>query len=171
VLTQGYYVDHSPIGAAFMRKMRDYYDYIVRYVHIWYDKRLRDVSMTHADGDNEEYMFSGFPYSMYGEAGKVWVVVREHERRKVIHFINLTGAADDCWNEAKAATPAVEGRIVRIAVESRAVLAFRASPDVAMGKPVLLEPAFEVGKRGLTAIFALPALRVWDSLVLEFGGN
>lgn len=171
VLTQGYYVDHSSIGGAFMRKLRDYYDYLVRYVHIWYDKRLRDVSMTHADGDNEEYVFEGFACSMYGEPGKVWAIVREHERRKVLHFVNLTGAADDYWNEAKPAAPPVEGRIVRIAVERKAKAAFRASPDAGMGKPVALEPVYEIGKRGMTARFALPALRVWDSLVLEFAGE
>jgi len=103
VLTQGYYVDHSRLCDAFRRTVRDYADFGVRYSHVMYGEGLRDVSMTHADGDNLEYAFEGFPYSTYGEAGKVWTVIRERPDLKLIHFINLLSAADDCWNEAKEA--------------------------------------------------------------------
>ena len=72
VLTQAYYVDYFKINEVFTRKLRDYYDFNIRYANLLYAAELKDVSMTHADGDNLEYVFDNLDYSTYGEAGKVW---------------------------------------------------------------------------------------------------
>lgn len=166
VLTQGYYVDHSKLREGFKRTVRDYCDFIVRYGHLMFDAGLRDVSMTHADGDNEEYRFEGFEWSAYGEPGKVWTVIREKADVKLVHFINLSGAGDDLWNEGKEEPPEVSGRVVRVAVDLPVRSVFLASPDREGGRAVPLEYRIEKGARGLSAVIELPDLRFWDLLAV-----
>lgn len=167
VLTQGYYVDHSLLEADFRRTVRDYCDFGVRYGHVTHDPALRDVSMTHADGDNLEYAFSGFTYSTYGEAGKVWTVIRESRDCKLIHFINLTGVEDDCWNKGKERPAPVEGRSVSIAVEREIGSLLLVSPDRDGGRPIQIAYRMENGPRGLTAVAELPVLQYWDLLIVR----
>lgn len=89
VITQGYYVDYSQISNGFMREIRNYYNFMIRYANHFYDDTYQDVSMTHADGDNLEYTFEGFDYSTYGEPGKVWVTMKESNEYRTIIFVNL----------------------------------------------------------------------------------
>lgn len=100
VLTQGYYVDHYDISDGLFGDMRGYYDLIVRYSELLFNKSLKDVSMTHSYGDNEEYVFEGLPVSACGQSGKIWTVIREDHSCKLISLINLIGN-DNLWNEAK----------------------------------------------------------------------
>lgn len=167
VLTQGYYVDHSRLRPGFMSVVRDYADFGVRYGHVIYDQKLRDVSMTHADGDNLEYQFTGFPYSTYGESGKVWTIMMESERRKVIHFVNLSSAGDDYWNEAKAAPQPVGGRCVTVAFDGELESILLASPDTEHGRPTELECRVEFTSRGKAAVLELPELHYWDMVIMN----
>lgn len=167
VLTQGYYADYSVAGDAFMREIRNYYDFMVRYLHVLYDPTLRDVSMTHVEGDNLEYVIEGVPFSAYGEPGKVWTVVRENEKYKLISFINLTGNAEDYWNRGKNRPDAQEQVKVRILMEREAKSLFLASPDTGMGRPRELEAVYEDGPRGRTLVVTIPVTHIWNLLVLE----
>jgi len=168
LLTQGYYVDHSRAADDFRRVIRDYCDFGVRYGHILHDRTLRDVSMTHADGDNLEYEFAGFAYSTYGEAGKVWTIIREREDRKLIHFINLCGLSDDYWNEGKEEPLPAVGRVIRIAVDYPIEALFVASPDTDGGRPQSLNYRMESAGRGLVAVIELPPLSFYDMLYIGF---
>lgn len=167
LLTQAYYVDYSPLRPAFRRIVRDYADFGVRYGHLLYGEGYRDVSMTHADGDNLEYVFEGFACSAYGEAGKVWTIIRESGEAKLIHFVNLTSAADDYWNESKEAAAPVEGRRIAIALDGEIEALLLASPDREGGRP--FAPAFRIapGPRGRTAFVELPPLLYWDVLIVR----
>ncbi|MFD0958113.1 glycoside hydrolase family 66 protein [Paenibacillus chungangensis] len=167
VLTQGYYVDHSKLRQNFMRTVRDYADFGVRYGHVLHDERLRDVSMTHADGDNLEYSFSGFPYSTYGEAGKVWTVIREHAGLKLIHFINLAASSDDYWNESKEAPREIQGRTVSVAVDGEVAAVLLATPDEREGAPLRLDYREETTARGRCLVMELPPLLYWDMLIVR----
>ena len=166
-LTQGYYADHSMLREDFKRTVRDYADFGVRYGPVLYDSKLSDVSMTHADGDNLEYAFSGFPYSTYGEAGKVWTVIGECETHKRIHFINLVSASDDYWNESKEAPEPVCARHVTVAVDGEIDSLWVASPDIRGGKPYALEYRIEITPRGKTVAFEMPPLLHWDMVVIR----
>jgi dextranase len=167
VLTQGYYVDHSRLRPSFLHIVRDYADFGVRYGHVIYDPRLRDVSMTHADGDNLEYQFIGFPYSTYGEVGKVWTMIGESETRKLIHFVNLTSAEEDYWNESKAAPSRVTDRVVTVAFDGHIESILHASPDREQGQPRPLEYDVEVTSRGKVAVLKLPELHYWDIVIIN----
>ncbi|MFD0674743.1 glycoside hydrolase family 66 protein [Cohnella sp. GCM10027633] len=167
VLTQGYYVDHSLLAPDQLRVVRDYCDFGVRYGHVTHDRGLRDVSMTHADGDNLEYEFTRFDYSTYGEAGKVWTVIMEGGGRKLVHFINFSGLADDYWNEDKAAPTTVAGRTVYVAIDREVEFVLLASPDRDGGRPTRLDCRVERHERGLRAVVELPELAYWDLLIIE----
>ena len=52
--------------------LRRYYDFLIRYLNLFYDPELQNVSMTHMG----------------------WT-------RKCLFFINLCGCADDFWNTGK----------------------------------------------------------------------
>ncbi|MDQ0900527.1 glycoside hydrolase family 66 protein [Paenibacillus sp. V4I7] len=167
VLTQGYYADYSIVSDEFMRNIRNYYDFLVRYVHLLQDSTLRDVSMTHVQGDNLEYMFENASFSTYGEPNKVWTVVRENESHKLISFINLTNNLEDYWNEGKLQPTTVEGIMVRIQIDGPVKHVFTASPDIEMGRPHDLMYTIEDTERGLTLLVNLPKLYVWSLLVIE----
>jgi len=166
ILSQGYYVNYSKLQDSFFRVMRNYYDFIVRYSNIFFDNALKDVSMTHTDGDNMEYVFENFPYSTYGEPGKVWVIIRESPKYKVINFLNLTGCTDDFWNKGKEEPPYVNDIHIKVQVENNVKSVFMASPDCEMGRPQWLEYSIEDGVRGKNVAVSIKPLYIWSVLVI-----
>ncbi|WNR45931.1 glycoside hydrolase family 66 protein [Paenibacillus roseipurpureus] len=167
VLTQGYYVDHTTLeDPAFIRQIRDYYDFIIRYTNVLHDDSMRDVSMTHTDGDNFEYVFEGIDRSSYGEAGKVWTIMKENAKYKTIHFINLTNN-DDLWNEGKKRPLIQKDMKVSIVLDGKARSVFMASPDSNLGRPQILEYAVHPGDKGNVLTVTIPQLQIWDVLVVE----
>lgn len=124
--------------------------------------------MTHAGGDNREYLFESFRYSLYGEGDKVWVSVRENEERKVISFINLCGNKEDYWNEEKKEPETVNNLEVRILIDYKVKSLFLASPDKNMGLYEKLEYSIEKTERGMYLIVKIPKLYIWTVLSVEF---
>lgn len=167
VLTQGYYVDYSKAEEAFMRRLRNYYDFLIRYANIFFDKDLRDVSMTHVNGDNLEYQFKDIDYSTWGAPDKVWTIVREKPGIKVISLINLIGNNDDRWNEGKQNPPCMENINIQIQVEENVKEVFLASPDLDMGRPYNITYELIRGEKGQFVEVTLPKLILWDLLVIE----
>jgi len=167
VLTQAYYPDYAKIGDPFARELRQYCDFLVRYANLLHDGRLQDVSMTHADGDNREYVFDGLDFSTYGEAGKVWTVIRESGKRKTISFINLTGNEEDYWNEGKNRPMRLTDIPVRILLEKEVLGVYAASPDADCGRPRALPFRVTDSLRGMTLETAVPSLDVWTVLWVD----
>ncbi|XID92620.1 glycoside hydrolase family 66 protein [Paenibacillaceae bacterium WGS1546] len=167
VLTQAYYADYTTVSESFAAELRRYYDFQIRYANLLYDGTLRDVSMTHADGDNLEYVFDGLPYSTYGEAGKVWTVIRENENRKTISLINLTGNAEDYWNEGKNRPERLTDVKIRVLLERDAAGAFMASPDIDLGRARPLAYEMTNRLRGRTMELTIPAVDVWTVIWID----
>lgn len=168
VLTQGYYVDYSTISGSFFETIRKYYDFGVRYENILYDNELRDVSMTHLEGDNTEYKFENLDYSTYGEPDKVWVVVREKPTIKTINFINLTGNQEDFWNKGKTKPRIINDVVVNVSIELKVKNVFIASPDIESGRPQKLKYKVINGERGKVLIIEISELSIWNMLYMEF---
>lgn len=169
VLTQAYYADYTSVEGDFASELRKYYDFNIRYANLLYDTELKDVSMTHADGDNLEYVFDEIDYSTYGEAGKVWMIIRESTARKTISLINLTGNAEDYWNEGKGRPIRQEGIKIRLLLERKAIGVYLASPDEGLGRPQALPYAITNSLRGMTLEVVLPSLDVWSLLWVDLG--
>ncbi|SDN52282.1 dextranase [Paenibacillus sp. yr247] len=169
VLTQGYYVDYTTLeDANFVREIRNYYDFIVRYANLLFDDSLEDVSMTHTGWDNIEYVFGNFSWSAYGEASKVWTLIRENAQYKTISFINLTNNEDDLWNEGKNRPSEQHDLQVNILLDRKVKSVFMASPDIDMGRHRNLNFTVTTeGSKGQILKVVIPDLYFWDLLVVE----
>jgi len=167
VLTQGYYVDHSKVSDSFMREIRNYNDFMIRYANHFYDDTYQDISMTHTDGDNLEYTFEGFNYSTYGESGKVWVTIKENREFRTINFINLIGVANDKWNEGKEKPSTTGPFIVRMQIDQEVDTLYYATPDQNMGRPQHLPYSIESGDRGKVLVVEIPVIFIWSLLVVR----
>ncbi|MNO21465.1 Cycloisomaltooligosaccharide glucanotransferase precursor [compost metagenome] len=167
VLTQAYYVDHTIAEPDFLRRIRDYYDFNIRYANLLYSETLRDVSMTHVDGDNLEYVFEDVNYSTYGEAGKVWTIVRENADLKTISFINLSNNDDDLWNEGKNKPNVISNMKVKVLLERDVKAVYMMSPDRDLGKPQAVNYEITSSLRGKTLELTIPTLEVWNVLAIE----
>ena len=168
ILTQGYYVDYTEIEDEFFTVIRKYYDFIVRYSNIFYEDSLIDISMTHTGGDNIEYVFKNASYSSYGEANKVWTIIRENKNFKAISFINLIGNVDDYWNKGKNRPISINSIEVSIQIDKKIKAVFTASPDTNLGREELLDFTIVDGSRGRNLIIKVPELYIWRILWIEF---
>lgn len=167
ILTQGYYGKYARAEEVFIRKLRHYYDFLVRYAEVFYDVELADVSMTHAAGDNLEYVCEGAPWTTYGEPGKVWTVIREKSGLKTVSLINLTGMDEDYWNRGKETPPPLAGVRLRIQMEGEVGSVLFASPDDMMGRPWEPLHTLEPGPRGLVLTVEVPRLDLWGLVIVE----
>jgi len=167
ILTQGYYVDHSFLRETQVRRMRNYYDFAVRYMNVLYDDALEDVSMTHIGWDNTEYRCLGTSTSVYGEPDKIWLTIRENRSMKVISLINLCGCRDDFWNKGKD-TPVPQTDVeIQVQLDGPIETVFRASPDENMGEAAVLTYEIVRTDRGLTAKIVIPEIKIWSIVCIR----
>ena len=131
-----------------------------------FDNSLRDVSMTHCGWDNEEYMCD-VPYSVIGEGGKLWLILREHANRKLITLINLAGDASSVWNAGRNAPESIENITLRVQAFSPVVRAWTASPDQNSGVAEPVTIVREQGARGDVLTIQMPPLKRFAILYLE----
>ncbi len=164
VLTQGYYVDHYPVEERYYNAIRKYYDFSVQYAEIFFDKELIDVSMTHAYGDNLEYVFEKVETSPYAQAGKVWTIIREHTTMKVISFINLVGNNEQ-WNEGKNRPIVQRDMIVKILLNQSIEGVYLISPESPKMQKLTYE-TYDQG-RGTVAVVHVDKIDIWSVLVVR----
>lgn len=169
ILTNNYYVRYGSIGKDFEPVVRGYQDFIVRYGFLLFSQCLRDISMTHANGINDEFIFTNGAFSSYGEPNRVWTLVKEMPGYKVIHLINLCGLESDLWNEGKKELPAIQKDIgVKALINERIRGVWLASPDINSGRPAKLKhESSNDSFRGSYTSFSIPELTVWDLIFIE----
>ena len=168
VLTQGYYVDHSIMTASIAQKMRTYYDFIVQYMELFYDTTLIDVSMTHIGWDNTEYRCFHEQCSVDGEAGKVWLTIRENDHRKLISLINLCSKDNDEWNRGKD-EPLIQERLpLQVQIDKPVKGVYFASPDHLHGLPQEISYKNVHTERGYGIVFEVPSLELWSNVWIDF---
>lgn len=168
VLTQGYYSDYARLTAGEAAVLRRYYDFLVRYLELFYDPELRDVSTTHTGWDNYEYQCLSHPTSPWGEAGRFWVVIREKDRRKCLFLINLLGCADDNWNSGKDSPPLQRDVRLRVHIDLPVQGIYAVSPDGASLGAVRIPFKCVHNDKGLFAEFTLPEVLAWTAVWLDF---
>ena len=165
-LTQGYYADYTRLTAEQEQLLRSYDDFVVRYEELLFDDTLLDVSMTHTGWDNEEYLCSA-PYSVTGEGGKLWLILREQGNRKLITLINLAGDDSALWNAGRNAPTPITDITLCIQAFSSPVNCWTASPDRNAGTTEPIEVSREQGARGDVLTICLPCLERFAILYLE----
>lgn len=167
VLTQGYYGDYTKMAPETACVMRHYYDFMIRYMNLFYDETLEDVSMTHIGWDNYEYQCMFDNWSPYGEAGKVWLTIRENEKLKTLSLINLCGCTEDYWNKGKNAPTVQKNLTFCIHVEKEIKGVWCASPDEDScgSSPIAYEYFFN--EKGRFIKFSVPKLSVWSLIYIR----
>ncbi len=168
VLTQGYYVDHSIIKEETSNKLRTYYDFLVQYMELFYDKDLVDVSMTHIGWDNTEYLCLHDSWSVDAEAGKVWITVREKDNRKLISLINLCGNTDSEWNLGKNKPKEQSDIKLQVQIDQEVKGIYFITPDENHGKVQELMYAKIKTDRGWAVKFSVPKLEFWSNVWIDF---
>lgn len=165
-LTQGYYADYTRLSVEQEAKLRAYDDFFVRYQTLLFSDALTDVSWTHCGWDNEEYACDA-PYSVCGEGGKLWLILREDHTRKLIVLINLCGDESSLWNAGRAAPAPLTNVTLRAQVFKQVVRVWTASPDRNLGAAEPIDFTTEQGEHGDMVRITLPQIERFTILYLE----
>jgi dextranase len=171
-LSDSYYVNYSLLREEFISKVRAYCDFAVRYGKLLYDNAIMDISMTAANGINEDIVFttpefSNIEFTSDGEAGKVWTIIREAKQYLTLQLINLTNV-NDLWNQPKFNRPEPVSSIqIDMLVDTYIKGVFMASPDDEAGVPIKLEYETEYKSNGKHIIFTIPKLDLWNLVWVE----
>lgn len=173
VLTAAYYPDYVRMRPSFVREVRRYYDFIVRYGRLLYDLTLLDVSMTYTGGINGEITFHGkAPFEPNGNPGTVWTQVKQMKGYTIIHLINLVGLEDDYWEYGKRSRPEPQHNIeCRVLMEREVRGIYLASPDRPSGKPERLAYERVDHSQGYALKFSVPELNIWSMVYIEWADN
>lgn len=171
VLTQGYYGDYSLMGEETAAVMRRYYDFMLRYLNLFYDPEMTDVTMTHMGWDNYEYQCGAEDgtacWSAYGESGKLWITIRESTGCKLLIFINLCGCSEDYWNKGKEKPPIQKDILCTVAVDGDIEGIYCASPDLPDSTSQELPYESVTNEKGKFVRFTLPEVEVWAIVYLR----
>jgi len=172
VLSDSYYVNYSKLRDEFLPKVRSYCDFAVRYGKLLYDKDAMDISMTAANGINEDIVFtslhdSSIQFSSSGRSGKIWTIIREAKKYLTIQMINLT-KVNDLWNQPKFRQPElVTGLQIDMLLDTDIRGAFMATPDDGTGTPIRLEYRLEQKSNGQHIMITIPKLELWNMIWVE----
>lgn len=168
LLTNGYYVNYATVDSEFVRIIRNYYDFIVRYANVLYDLSLEEVTMTHTGGINTEFVFSNSFFSNEGEPGKVWTIIKKNAEFVTINLINLTGIQSDRWNEAKEQRPVpVKGICAEALIFGEIEGVYVATPDVGDAKCKKLDFEYIQREGGRYIRFQIPELDIWETIFIR----
>lgn len=169
VLTEAYYPSYGSMREEFIREVRNYYDFIVRYGKLLYDHNLIDLSMTYTGGINTEIKFNGdAQFSPNGDLNTVWTIVKQLANYQVLHLINLVGLEDDYWEHGKKKRPEHQEHIeCTVLIEKEVKGVFLVSPDFNSIEPIQLEYEIIKHEHGNAIHFIIPQLQVWDMVYIE----
>jgi len=157
VVTQGYYADYTRLTQGQAIRIRSYEDFFVRYGDLLYDRSLKDITYTHFGGDNIEYRVDA-PCSADGDPDRIWITIRENEKRKLIGLVNLCGVQDDHWNTGKDMPVPQKDVVIHILVDQEPAAVWYASPDQESGSPLQLSFTVSLHQYGLEISCSIPSL-------------
>ena len=167
VLTQGYYSDYTKLDDASAHDIKTYYDFMIRYQDLFYTKSLKDVSHTHFAGDNREYISACKKISVNAEGNKIWAIIRENRKHKIISLINLCGNKDDTWNLGKN-VPIIQRNIsFSVAIDDSIKGIYYASPDYNNLRMKELKYSIIENVIGRYVTFSVPVLDYWTVIDIE----
>ena len=154
--------------------MRSYYDFLIRYMNLFYCEEMQEVTMTHMGWDNYEYQ-CGFPCSGDGMADRIWMIAREGGKTKSISLINLCGCGDDCWNKGKNKPEVQKELELTVLTDGETEGVYIASPDgetagdgsgIGAAMRPLPYTCLETD-RGKFIRFTVPVLYVWTLIYIK----
>lgn len=178
ILTEGYYPNYGQMSMPFRDEVRSYYDFIVRYHDLLFDKSFIDLSFTHTGGyvseigrDNEfEFQSDSTVFAPHGQLGTVWTMIKENDKFIVIHLINLCGLSNDQWNKGKEQRPErIENIYIQILLNEKLEGAYWSTPDSNNGSPQQLTAKPVKSTNGFVQEVRLPILDIWSMVYFVKG--
>ena len=166
VVTQGYYADYTVLSETQRKVIKAYQDFFVRYQELFFDTSLKDVSLTHTGWDNQEYRCDE-PFSVEGEADRLWLTVRENANRKLIGMINLCGCRNDGWNTGKEMPIPLKNFVMHVLCCSPVATVWWATPDNSLGTPQPIACNSVECPLGWDVTFVVPLLEVAGIIWLD----
>ena len=151
--------DAFPMSDSFMRRLRNYYDFSVRYENLLYGKNLKML-------DTSGEILSSIDTSSKPEIGKVFVLAKENVVTKdiMLHFINYTNLNTQMWREWQKNPEKMKNLEVTLTGSLADKLAnydlYFVSADDHL-KMEKLNVSIEADK----IEFSLPSLEYWSSIV------
>lgn len=167
VLTQGYYSDYTKLDDKSADEIKSYYDFMIRYHDLFYNKSMKDVSKTHFVGNNREYISLCKKISVNAEGNKIWAIIKENKKHKIINLINLCGNKDDVWNSGKNLPITQYNICFNVAVDKPIEGIYCASPDYNNLKMQELKYRIIDKPFGRYVIFKVPELYYWTVIDIE----
>lgn len=170
VLDDPYYPKYRTMeNEDFKKKLRSYYDFIVKYEELLYDFNVIDTTMANTGGINGEYIINGVKASPKAEAGCIWTLIKEKPGYKIVNLVNFTGIDDMNWNKAKVKLPSAIKDIELTMLTCHEIKAvYAASPDIDGGKAVKLSFEYVESDQGNKIKVNIPELKVWNLVYIEY---
>ena len=169
ILDDAYYPRYRTINdEEFNKRLRKYYDFIVRYEELLYDFDISDITMTYTGGINGEYVFSGAEFSVKPKDNCVWTLIKDKAGYKIINLLNFTGITDMRWNEPKDSEPREIRNIevtAMLAEEAKGI--YTASPDINNGVSEKLNFEYVKNENGRAVRFTVPNLKIWNLIYIK----
>jgi dextranase len=142
------------------KKVISYYDFLTGYENLLRDQiTASDVSLESKEG---------LPLTIdSAQQNKLWVIAKEKEKKKILHFINFLDANSMEWRDTNGtqAIPKTQKNLHFVMDEPRKVeKIWMSSPDIKAGKPI----SIRFKQDGKKTEFTLPSLTYWDMVVIEY---
>ena len=169
LLCDSYYAKYADIRPEFCETVVRYADFLVRYAQLLYDDKGYDISMTAFGGINDDVIAKAdnVAFSADGRADTVWMILRESERRLVLHFINLTGN-DALWNTPKYEPKPVQNIRLMLRLDAKITSVCCASPDGESLGAVNLPFQTKGSAHGRIQEITLPELNYFSTIWIEW---
>ncbi|MFA6709588.1 MAG: glycoside hydrolase family 66 protein [Fusobacterium sp.] len=165
VITQGYYCDYSKLRDFEKDIIKRYQDFFVSYQDIIYDKRLKDVTMTHCGWDNQEYIVEG-NYSLTAEKNHISVNIRANKNKHLISLINLENN-DNFWNLGKE-EPLLSSKLkFKVQVLKSVSKLYLLDPENNSYLPIALDYKQYKGDRSNVIEFEVPPFKLGSIVYIE----
>ena len=100
-----------------------------------------------------------------GQAGRLWLTLRESGQRKLISVVNLCGC-DNRWNEGKETPVPQENVTFQVQVDTRSLHVWTASPDGVSGMTGVPHDTIRT-QRGWAVRFTLPQVKFWGLIYIQ----
>jgi dextranase len=162
MLADPYFPDYGRMSDGLRDIVRRTYDFAVRYENVL-SVGTRDATTAYAGRVTVE----GVDVTADGSGDGVWPIVRESDHATVVSLINLVGIQSLEWDRALPADPPVQkDLLVQLHTDRPVRRVWWATPDG--GRPTARPLAFAAGRdeAGPYVSFQVPALKVWDLIVL-----
>lgn len=161
MLSKEYFPHHQlKLPPDLEKKMISYYDFLTGYENL-----LRD-SVTESDVSLESK--DGFPLSVdSAEQNKLWVIAKEKDDNKILHFINFLDANSMEWRDTdgtQVKPDTLENPHFVMDETKKVAKIWMASPDLNGGSPL----SVPFSQHGEKISFTLSSLTYWDMVVIQY---